>query len=61
MDTMYIVVLARAVHAWEGRARSQRLWTRESQVRLTGGGQQVCVPDLTWEQIGREYSGTLAG
>ncbi len=61
MDTMYVVVLATSVQAWEGSARSQRLSTPDPQVRFTGGGQQVCVPDLTWEQIAREYSGTVAG
>ena len=61
MDTMYVVVLARPVQAWEGTARAQRLSVRDPHVLFTGGGQQVCVPDLTWEQIAREYSGTVAG
>jgi hypothetical protein len=59
MDTMYVVVLGREVDAWEGRARSQRVSTRDGKVAFTGGGRQLCVPGLTWEQIGREYSGTV--
>jgi hypothetical protein len=61
MDTMYVVVLAKSVDAWEGRARSQRLSTRDAKVAFTGGGCQLCVPSLTWAQIGREYSGSLPG
>jgi hypothetical protein len=60
MDTMYVVVLASKVDAWEGRARSQRVSTREAKVAFTGGGLQLCVPALEWCKIGREYSGTLA-
>ena len=60
MDTMYVVVLAAKVDAWEGRARSQRVSTRDAKVAFTGGGRQLCVPALTWQQIDREYSGALA-
>ena len=60
MDTMYVVVLAAKVDAWEGRARSQRVSTRDAKVALTGGGRQLCVPALEWSQIDRQYSGTLA-
>jgi hypothetical protein len=61
MDTMYVVVLAARVDAWEGQARSQRVSTRDAKLVFTGGGRQLCVPGLAWRQIGREYSGTLAG
>ena len=26
---------------------------------FTGGEAQICVPSLTWRQIGQQYSGTL--
>jgi hypothetical protein len=60
MDTVYVVVLAQSVDAWEGRAKSQRVSVSNSTLVFTGGGQQLCVPGLTQLQIGREYSGSLA-
>lgn len=59
MDTMFIVVLSAKVDAWEGRARTQPLSTREGGIAFTGGGRQLCVPSLTWLQIGLQYSGTV--
>ena len=59
MDTMYVVVLAARVDAWEGQARSHHMSMRDGKVAFTGGGRQLCVPALTWQHIGREYTGTL--
>jgi len=59
MDTVYIVALARQADGWEGRARSQPLTTASREVVFTGGGQQLCVPGLTWQHIGYGYSGSL--
>jgi hypothetical protein len=42
---------------WEGRARWQPVSTGDRTVLFTGGGQQLAVPDLTWQQIGIQYSG----
>lgn len=54
METMYIIVLGQSVDAWEGRARWQPISARGGNVAFTGGGRQLCVPGLTWRQIGRE-------
>ena len=59
METMWIVVLAARVSAWEGRARTQRVSTASNQVAFLGGGHQVCVPDLTQGHIAQEYTGYL--
>jgi hypothetical protein len=59
MDTLYTIVLSKPADAWQGRARSQRVSTRDGKVAFTGGGLQLCVPGLTWQQVGAEYSGTL--
>ncbi len=59
MDTMYVIVLGARVDAWEGQARSHRMSMRDGKVAFIGGGRQLCVPALTWQNIGREYSGTL--
>lgn len=61
MDTIYVVVLAADVDAWEGRARAQRLSTRDGKVAFTGGGSQLAVPGLTWRDIGLQYSGWPPG
>jgi hypothetical protein len=61
MDTIYVVVLAANVDAWEGRARSQRVSTRDGKVAFTGGGSQLAVPDLTWSDIGLQFSGWPPG
>ena len=50
-------MLAKSVPAWEGPARSQRLSVNDPRVLFTGGGQQLCVPQLTWGQIARDYTG----
>jgi hypothetical protein len=60
MDTVFIAVLSAKVDAWEGRAHSQRVSTRDPSVVFTGGGLQLCVPELTWLQVGCQFSGTLA-
>ena len=57
METVYVVSLSAKVDAWEGRARSQPLSVRGGNVAFTGGGLQLCVPKLTWQQIGLRYSG----
>jgi hypothetical protein len=59
MDTLWIVVLAARVPAWEGRARTQPVSTASREVVFLGGGQQVCVPDLKPGQIAQEYTGYL--
>jgi hypothetical protein len=61
MDTIYAIVLAADVDAWEGRAASQRLSTRDGKVAFTGGGSQLAVPGLTWRDIGLQYSGWPPG
>jgi hypothetical protein len=57
MDTLYIVVLAAKADGWEGRARSQPVSTGDRTVAFTGGGNQLAVAGLTWQQIGLHYSG----
>jgi hypothetical protein len=59
MDTMFIVVLSAKVDGWEGRARSQPLSNHSGNAVFTGGARQICVPSLTWQQIGQQYTGTL--
>ena len=59
MDTLFIAVLSASVGGWEGEARSQLVSIRDAGVVFTGGGRQLCVPDLTWRQIGVNYTGTL--
>jgi|SRR6185503_9291670 len=57
MDTLCVIVLAARADGWEGRAKWQPVSTGDSTVLFTGGGQQLAVPDLTWQQIGIQYSG----
>lgn len=57
MDTLYVIVLAAAADGWEGRARHQPVSTSDRTVLFTGGGRQLAVPGLTWQQIGVHYSG----
>jgi hypothetical protein len=57
MDTLYVIVLAASADGWEGRARWQPVSLGDSTVMFTGGGQQLAVPGLTWQQIGVQYSG----
>jgi hypothetical protein len=57
MDTLYIIVLAAPADGWEGRARWQPVSLGDSTVLFTGGGRQLAVPGLTWQQIGAQYSG----
>ena len=52
MDTLYVIVLARPAHGWTGRATSQRVVRGDPGVVFTGGGNQLAVPDLEWQQIG---------
>lgn len=59
MDTVFIVVLSASVEGWEGRARSQPFSNHSGNAVFTGGERQMCVPSLTWRQIGINYSGTL--
>jgi hypothetical protein len=59
METVFIVVLSATVEGWEGRARSQPLSNFSGNAVFTGGERQLCVPALTWRQIGINYSGTL--
>jgi len=59
MDTIFIVVLSAGIDGWEGQARSQLVSIRDAGVAFTGGGRQLCVPGLTWRQIGVNYTGTL--
>lgn len=61
MDTVFIVVLSAIVEGWEGRARSQPLSNHSDNAVFTGGERQLCVPSLTWRQIGQQFSGTLNG
>ena len=61
MDVLWIVQLASAVDAWEGRARSQRLTLADSKTALLGGGQQVCVPGLSWRQIAVDHTAHVNG
>jgi hypothetical protein len=56
MDTLWVIVLGASVHAWEGRARSQRVSTGDGQVSFIGGGDQICVPGLDWGQVGLDYT-----
>jgi len=57
MDTMFTIVLRAAADAWEGRARSQPVSVRANDVVFTGGGLQLAVPGLTWQQIGVQHTG----
>ena len=57
MDTLYIIVLAAPADAWEGRARWQPVSLDDATVLFTGGGRQLAVPGLTWQQIAMQYSG----
>ena len=56
MDILWIVVLGAPVKAWEGRARSQRVVGGDASAAFIGGGRQVCVPQIQWRQIARDYS-----
>ncbi len=57
MDTVYVIVLAANADGWEGRARWQPVSTADRGVLFTGGGMQLAVPGLTWQQIGVHFSG----
>jgi hypothetical protein len=57
MDTLYVIVLAAKADGWEGRARSQPLSIFDKTVAFTGGGRQLAVPGLTWQQIGVHFCG----
>jgi len=57
MDTLYVIVLAAQADGWEGRARWQPVSIDDATVLFTGGGRQLAVPGLTWQQIGMQYSG----
>ena len=57
MDTMYIIVLSARADGWEGRARWQPVSTNDRTVLFTGGGRQLAVPGLTWQQVGVHYTG----
>ena len=57
MDTLYVIVLAGKADGWQGRARSQPVSMTDKTVAFTGGGRQLAVPELTWQQIGVHYSG----
>ena len=59
MDTVFIAVLSATADAWEGRACSQRVSIDEARVAFTGGGLQLCVPGLSWLQIGVKYTGSI--
>lgn len=61
LDMLWIVQLAEAVDAWEGRARSQRLTRADPKTSFVGGGQQLCVPGLTWRQIAVDYTAHVNG
>jgi hypothetical protein len=58
-DKQQPLVLSANVGAWEGRARTQSVALRNSGATFIGGGRQLCVPGLTWQQIGLQSSGTL--
>ena len=59
MDSVYIVVLAAPVNAWEGLASGQPVSTSDRTVMFIGGARQLAIPDLVWNQIGVHYVGTL--
>jgi hypothetical protein len=59
MDTVFIAVLSARADGWEGRACSQRVSIDEARVVFTGSGLQLCVPGLSWLQIGVQYSGSI--
>jgi hypothetical protein len=61
MDTLYVVVLAAHADGWEGRARWQPVSIGDKTVAFTGGGHQLAVPALTWQQIGVQFSGWPPG
>ena len=57
MDTLCVVVLAKHANGWEGRARWQPVSPGDKTVAFTGGGRQLAIPGLTWQQISVQYSG----
>lgn len=61
LDVLWIVHLAAAADGWEGRARSQRLSLDDPKALLLGGGQQVCVPGLSWRQIAMDQTAHIPG
>lgn len=61
LDVPWIVQLAAAADGWEGRARSPRLSLDDPKASLPGGGQQVCVPGLTWRQIAKDQTAHIPG
>ena len=61
MDVLWIVQLATAVNAWEGRARSQLVTLADPKTSFMGGGLQVCVPGLTWRQVAVDHVAHVTG
>jgi hypothetical protein len=59
MDTLFVIVLAAKADGWEGRARWQPVSAGDRTVLFTGGGRQLAVPNLTWQQVGVQYSGWM--
>jgi hypothetical protein len=57
MDTLYVIVLAAHADGWEGRARAQPVSVPDRTVLFTGGGRQLAIPALTWQQIGIQRTG----
>lgn len=57
MDTLFVIVLAAPAEGWEGRARSQPVSLADKTVAFTGGGRQLAIPGLTWQQIGLQRTG----
>ena len=60
LEVLWIVHLADAADGWEGRARAQRLSLDDPKALLLGGGQQVCVPGLTWRQVAMDQTAHIA-
>jgi hypothetical protein len=57
MDTLYVIVLAGHADGWEGRARAQPVTVPDRTVLFTGGGRQLAIPALSWQQIGVQRTG----
>ena len=56
MDLLWGIVLGTDVEAWTGRARSQPVRVVDPDARFIGGGEQLCVPGLTWQDIAMDFS-----
>jgi hypothetical protein len=56
MDLLWGIVLAGEVEAWTGRARSQPVRLADPGARFLGGGDQLCVPGLGWQDIAMDFS-----